>query len=109
MVRQLIKLRNYYAGHLDQPQMTRNWYFSKIDSYSTVEKNIGKMPLSRIFFVNYSESVTEYQMRRVTRVLIQLNIPMDELKRWKVLRLAGLSETRLKKETKEFLTKIVGI
>lgn len=107
-VRQLLKLLKSFTGQMNHPQMTQNWYFSQMQSPSTIEKNLDKMPLCRLFFKRYCEDTTNYQIRRVTRAVAQLNVP-GALKRWQVLRLAGLSEERLKRGTREFLTKILGI
>lgn len=107
-VRQLLKLRKTFSGQMSQAQMTQNWYFSQMQSSPTIKKNLNKLPLCRLFFSRYCESITEYQIRRVKRAVAQLNVPAA-LKRWQVLRMAGLSEERLKADTKEFLTKTYGI
>lgn len=101
-VRQLLKLHKTFAGQMNQPQMTQNWYISQMQSSSTIAKNLDKMPLCRLFFDRYVEKTTEYQIRRIQRVVAQLNVP-TALKRWQVLRFAGLSEERLKEGTKVFL------
>jgi hypothetical protein len=109
IVRKLIILRNYYELLLDTSKMTRNWYFKKIKSSSTVEKNLYKLPLCDHFFISYCESTTEYQIRRLTKIAVQFKIQRIDLTRWKVIRLAGLSEKRLRRGTREFLEKIMEI
>lgn len=89
--------------------MTRNWYLSQIELPKSIETNLDKLPLCRQFFAGNCESVTEHQIRRITKVIAQLNVPLAGLRRWKVLRMAGLSEERLKSGSNEFLTKIVEI
>ena len=84
--------------------MTQSWYLYQLSSASNVEKNLYRLPLCQAFFIRYCESTTEYQIRRVKRVVEQLNMPLT-LKRWQVLRLAGLDEERIKEGTNEFLSK----
>lgn len=106
---ELIQIRNCNDELLEQPKMSRNWYLSQIQSPASIEKNIYKMPLCQQFFSRNCESTTEYQIRRITRVIAQLNVPLSELRRWKVLRMAGLSEERLRRGSNDFLTEIVGM
>jgi hypothetical protein len=108
-VRQLIKIRNHFEKQLALPRMSRNWYLSQIASPSTIEKNLHKLPLCGQFFLLNSEGITEYQIRRITRVVALLDMPLVKLSRWKVIRMAGLSEERLRKGSNEFLTKIIQI
>lgn len=108
-VRELVKLRNYYELLLDTPKMTRNWYLQQIKSSTTIERNLDKLPLTNEFFIRYCENTTEYQIRRLTNIIVQLEKPLIDLKCWKVLRLSGLSEERLRCGTRDFLTKIMEI
>ncbi len=108
-VRELVTLRNCYEMFLNTPKMTRNWYLKQVKSPATIEKNLYKLPLCNQFFMRYCESTTEYQIRRLTKTVAQLKISLIDLKRWKILRLSGLSEERLRRGTKDFLTKIMEI
>jgi hypothetical protein len=108
-VREFIRLRNCYEVLLDSPRMTRNWYFKQIKSSSSIEKNLYRLPLCNQFFIRFRESTTEYQIRRLTKVFAQMKIQRIDLKQWKILRLAGLSEERLRHDTRDFLTKIMEI
>jgi hypothetical protein len=109
IVRELLTMLNYYELLLDNPKMTRNWYIKQLKSPASVEKNLSKLPLCNQFFMRYCENTTEYQIRRLTKIIVQLQKPPIDLKRWKVLRLSGLSEERLKRGTRDFLTKIMEI
>jgi hypothetical protein len=108
-VRELVKIRNSHELFLELPKMTRNWYLKQLKSPSTVEKKLYKLPLCHQFFIRYCENTAEYQIRRLTKIVIQLKTPLIELNRWRVLRLAGLSEERLKLGTRDFLMKIMEI
>ena len=108
-VRELITMLNHYELRLDTQKMTRNWYLKQLKSPATVEKNLYKLPLCNQFFMRYCETTTEYQIRRITKIVAQLKMPLIDLKRWKILRLSGLIEERLKCGTRDFLTKIMEI
>jgi hypothetical protein len=91
--RQLIKIYKANKTLLDVPRMSRNWYLSKLGNSATVEKNLRKMPLTTLFFGRYCENIDGYQIRRLTNALN--NLEAECVRRWRLLRLAGLSEERL--------------
>lgn len=99
--RQLIKIRKACQSLLDSPRQSKNWYLSKLDNSATVEKNIRKMPLTALFFNRYCEEVSDYQIRRLNLALQRLGV--DCKQKWRLLRLAGLSEERLSHEARTWL------
>lgn len=106
-VRELLNIRDDYEYALNSPRHSRNWYFSKMDHAPTVEKKLSKLPLCQSFFNKYCESIEEHQIRRISYAVIRLNKQQQAIKRWKVLRLSGLSEERLKELSKDFLALII--
>ncbi len=107
LVRALCKVREEYDLELNSPRKSMNWYLSKIEHASTVEKKLDKLPLTRLFFSKFCESIEECQIRRITCSAIGLSSDRQSLKRWKILRLSGLSEERLQVLTRQFLETIV--
>jgi len=99
--RQLIKIYRTYKALHDAPRLSRNWYLSKLDNSATVEKNLSKMPLTAKFFGRHCEAIKDYQIRRLTQALSCLEPEL--VRRWRILRLAGLSEERLTTEAKCWL------
>jgi len=63
--------------------------------------------LCQSFFNKYCESIEEHQIRRISCAVIGLNKQQQAIKRWKVLRLSGLSEERLKDLSEDFLALII--
>lgn len=61
-----------------------------------------KLPLVSTFLARYSESISDYQIRRLTRVYISGISQDTSLADWVVLREAGLSEQRLTEEASRF-------
>ena len=101
-VRQLISIKNTLTWDLDSPRRSSNWWLKQSKTSSTVEKNLKKLPLVSSFLSRYSESVSDYQIRRLTRVYISRISQGISLSDWIILREAGLSEQRLTLEANRF-------
>tara|TARA_R100000093_G_scaffold70388_1_gene43465 strand:- start:253 stop:429 length:177 start_codon:yes stop_codon:yes gene_type:complete len=55
----------------------------------------------------YSETISDFQIRRMTRVAAKRTQEDEQLKRWDILRSAGLSEERLTQGAREFLSEVL--
>lgn len=95
VARQLIKTRKQHQLNLTAPRGTRNWYLSQTGQTSSIEKNLDKLPLASLFFKKYCESVTDYQVRRITFATSSLKDQAILPHRWRILRKAGLSKERI--------------
>lgn len=95
----MLGIKNEICENLSAPRLTKNWYLSQISNPASVEKNMHKLPLCNQFFNKYSEGVSEYQTRRLTRTIIRLTRLSEPIVKWKVLRQSGLSEERLRPVT----------
>ena len=62
-----------------------------------------KMPLTWKFLANYSESVSEYQLRRVASYCAEQVLKGSDIRLWRLLRGAGLSEGRMTFEARSVL------
>ena len=106
--RQLLHILDRHELMLDSPRLSRNWYLSKLPSGAMIEKNLRSMPLTRLFFQRYCEDITGYQIRRLAlaaRLLVQTG---NSLRRWRLLRLAGLSDDRLTSLADGLLRDVLG-
>ena len=74
---------------------------------STIEKNLSLLPITQLFLQKYSESISFYQIRRISRTLIKLSLEHQNSHRWRVLRLSGLGEERLTYEANSFLNFLI--
>lgn len=95
ITRQLIKIRKQHQLDIDAPRGSRNWYLSKLGQVSSVEKNLHKLPAASLFFKKYCESVTDYQIRRITLAASILKEQATLTHSWRILRKAGLSKERI--------------
>ncbi|SEF62717.1 TnsD family Tn7-like transposition protein [Vibrio hangzhouensis] len=104
LVKSLIDIKNKTEGRIEDPRHSKSWFIAKIAKKSMIEKKLYKLPLCSLFFDRYSESVEEYQIRRLSRVMVQFieckNVlrPLCEIER-----LAGLSHQRCRKPAREVL------
>jgi hypothetical protein len=63
-----------------------------LDLQALLEKHIDKMPLTKVYLESVIESIEDYQIRRVKWAIAKLEEQGEEVKPWKVIRLAGLRE-----------------
>lgn len=106
LVKQLFKIFYKSVDDLDLPRQSRNWYLKQLFQHSTVEKNLYQLPLTHKFLNTFSEDISSYQIRRITRTIIQFRLQNQHQADWQILRKAGLSQERLTDETLTFLNKI---
>ena len=104
IVKQLIYIKNEVEEELDGSRHSKSWFSSSIGQKSLIEKKLFKMPLCSLFFARYSETIEEYQIRRLTRIMVQLIEHKDILRPvCEIERLAGLSRKRSRKPAREVL------
>lgn len=108
-LKMLSTLRNESESRLDDPRHSANWYLNQLVHKATIEKHMELLPLSSLFFERYCENIFEYQIRRMTRTVIQITSEGEPLKRWQVLKWSGLSEDRLTGPASSFLKEVLGI
>lgn len=63
-----------------------------IGSLALIEKHLDLMPLTKAYFESVTETVEEFQIRRIKWAIKRLDDSGEEIMTWKVLRLAGLRE-----------------
>lgn len=106
-VRLLINIKQQLIDNLELPRKSRNWWIKQLKNPATIEKNLDNLPLTKQFLDQYNEDISCFQIRRLTRVLLQLYSENEQLPRWIILRKSGLSEERITAEANKFLTNVV--
>lgn len=92
---------------MDLPRKSRNWWIKQLRNPATIEKNLDNLPLTKQFLDQYNEDISCFQIRRLTRVLLQSYSANEQLQRWIILRKSGLSEERITTEANNFLTNVI--
>lgn len=106
-VKRLIEIRNELSEDLNSPQQTKKFFIKKLGHVSTIEKNWDTLPLTKAFLDRYSESVSCYQIRRLTKTFIQQKMRQQFSSPSIFLRESGLSPQRLTPEAYRFFDKIM--
>ncbi|CAD6365207.1 TnsD family Tn7-like transposition protein [Shewanella putrefaciens] len=105
-IRQLRKLLADTEPHYTGPRFSANYLLGRLPNRSTIEKNLDKLPLVRMYLQRYTETITEYQLRRLANACFGLYQNPGLLKKWVVLRKAGLSKDRLTTDTQRVLREL---
>jgi len=95
LVRQLIKIEKKTLFDITGVRWSRAWFSNQIDCKSLIDRKLEKLPLCKLFFTKYAETLEEFQIRRLAIVCSELIENFDfEKERWEIERLAGLSKDR---------------
>jgi len=105
-IRQLRKLLQGIDDAYVGPRLSANYLLYQLPHSNTIKKNLDKLPLLKMFLRRYTETITEYQLRRLTIACAELLRSGKPLKKWVVLRKAGLSQERLKPDTQTMLNEL---
>jgi hypothetical protein len=85
---------------LDCPRQTKNWLLLQVSKGRSHLKNLNKLPLTSDFIKRFSESISEYQIRRLLRSISKLMDAGEEIRLWRILRMAGLNKQRIRPPTR---------
>lgn len=103
LVRLLIRMDKAAQDNLSVPRKSRNWFLRQLPHRSSVEHHLEQLPLCRAFLDRYTESVGEYQIRRLTRVLLENVRAGISERRWELERRCGLDKTKMAPMTFSFI------
>lgn len=105
--RALKSILNTLSEDLRAPHLSKTYLIHQLESPVTVEKNLYRLPRVLNLLSWYSESTSEYQARRLTRAYLSMQEHGQEIKRWSLLRHAGLSDERMTDVVSELLKEIL--
>lgn len=105
--RALLNFVRKVENDLSMPRLTQTFLIHQLNNSATIEKNLCRLPRCAAILKRYTESVDEYQIRRLTRAYISFIQSNTMVKEWVLLREAGLSEVRMSKVVRKFLGEIV--
>ena len=95
LVRRLISLGESTADDLGLPRRSRSWFLSKLPHGSSVEHHLSQLPLCRAFLARYAESVGEYQIRRLTKAMLDDVVTGRHSRLWQLERRCGLQKGKV--------------
>ena len=100
---QLRKIIEENRNNPECPRRTKNWLLLQTPKGPSNSKNLNKLPQTSAFLNTASETVSEYQVRRLERAVKYLELAGEEVKRWTILRMAGLSRQRITPPAQEVI------
>ena len=103
LVRHLIRIHLLSENHPVHQRMSATWLLNQLPHKNSVAKKLHKLPLTHQFLVRYAESVTEYQLRRISQFIVESREKHMEIRRWSLFRNVGLSEQRITPDTMKIL------
>ncbi|MGC3873261.1 TnsD family Tn7-like transposition protein [Halomonas sp. GXIMD04776] len=103
LARRLIRVEGESAEDLATPRRSQTWFLSQLPHSASVEKNLHRLPLCSAFLDKYAESLGEYQVRRLTKVLINDALAGRARNKWELKRLCGLQSSRTTELARCFL------
>jgi hypothetical protein len=103
LVRVLIRIRDSIESSLEGPHRSRQWYINQLPHRSSVAKHLHELPLCSRFLDGHAETVTEHQIRRLTREIMRESVYQKKHATSLLLRRAGLSKERMTAGTEQFL------
>lgn len=85
------------------PRRSRNFWLHGLSAPATIEKHLAQLPLTSRLLQYYSETVADFQIRRLTLTYESLKEHIKYPPRWRLLRASSLSEQRLTPLARKFL------
>lgn len=95
LVRLLIKIGKDSEEDLNLPRKSRNWFLQQLPHRASVEHHLARFPLCRTFLSRYTESVGEYQIRRLTKAMLEDLQAGISSRRWELERRCGLDKSKV--------------
>ncbi|AEG02833.1 TnsD family Tn7-like transposition protein [Methylomonas methanica] len=101
--KKLMQMITELEEDLSLPRLSRSFLLHQLPNTASIEKNLNKLPRCRTILKYYSETIAEYQIRRLTVAAVKQRMDGLDIRRWSLLRQAGLSDERMTEIANIFL------
>ena len=105
--KELRQISRKLSDELYVPHLSKTFLIHQLKHRATVEKNLYRLPRCSALLSLYSENTDEYQARRLARAYLAMKEKGLEIKRWFLLREAGLSDERMTDTVSALLREIL--
>lgn len=102
-LKKLREIFRFLRVNTSGPRQSQTFLLKRLGKCSTLEKKLHRLPRTRRLLERYSESVAQYQVRRLQNAWQALQHNFERPPRWRLLRCAGLSEIRLTNTAWDYL------
>jgi len=104
---ELLRISEKLSEDLNSPHLSKTFLLHQLNHHATVEKNLYRLPRVLSVLSNYSENNGEYQVRRLNRSYLSMRARGLVIKRWSLLREAGLSDKRISPNAAVYLKELL--
>ena len=101
--KQLLSELNDLDLSLAGPRRSSLYLVNKLENSNLINRKMNNLPILKALLARYSESIYEYQARRLTCAAYQLFIEYGFVTEWRLLRFAGLSQERIHLHNKDLM------
>lgn len=105
--KKLMQIITALEEDLSLPRLSRSFLLHQLPNNASIEKNLNKLPRCRTILKYYSETTAEYQIRRLTVAAVKQRMDGLDIRRWSLLRQAGLSDERMTEIANIFLDGLI--
>lgn len=92
---------------LTAPRLSKSWLLGQLPHGRSCAKSLKKLPILSRCLAKYAESISDYQIRRLTQAVFMLSANHINTVRWRLLRMSGLSEERITNQADEFINRVI--
>jgi hypothetical protein len=84
----------YNTDDIYSPRQSKRWFLSQLPNSASIEHNLYRLPKCAAFLNSYSETVDEYQCRRLTQVTLNFVSEKNRVESWQLYRSARINTQR---------------
>lgn len=104
LVREMLRLEKSHQIDCKGPRRSKSWYGKQLNCSSLLDKKLALLPLCETFLMRYSETVEEYQARRLAQTMINLiELGRQWIPIYEIERLAGLRRETCREAARQIL------
>ena len=104
IARSIIRQAKKYQHNEASPRISKKLLAQSAGYLSSIEKHLKLLPITEQVLNTYSESITEYQCRRIDRAVATLKKDNEPILSWKIYRKANI-RADVPQEVKEYIQK----
>lgn len=94
------------AGESGRPRLSRTFLVKQLPRYNSVEKHLQDLPKTDKWLNNNAESIEDYQLFRIQAALETLKSQNLPIKRWRLLRIAGIRFQLVASKVEEAISRL---
>ncbi len=104
----LKQLKKKFSGMDLNTRMTKAWFIKNTEMKATLEKNLNKLPACKDFIDSHSETVEQFQRRRIVAAVAELQTTHADIPAWKIIRKAGIRKQFVNNDLLAFINIVKG-